>query len=79
MTKAEELKKAKEILQLLINSQKAKQKKLDSVYKNPDEGLEDINQYILLNEKILYLQKVINHLEAELNNIKNEKKVQKTG
>ena len=68
MTKTDELKKAKEILQDLSSKQEAKQEKIKGLYKDIDEVLQDTNQYILITENILYLQKVINHLENEINN-----------
>ena len=68
MTKTDELKKAKEILQDLSSKQEAKQEKIKGLYKDIDEVLQDTNQYILITENILYLQKIINHLENEINN-----------
>ena len=68
MTKSDELKKAKQILQELSSKQEAKQEKIKGLYKDIDEVLQDTNQYILITENILYLQKIINHLENEINN-----------
>lgn len=60
MTKAEELKKAEEILQNLIEKQKAKREKLN----DPDEVIKTANEYILISEQVLYLNTIIDHLQT---------------
>lgn len=61
MTKAEELKKAEEILQNLIEKQKAKREKLN----DPDEVIKTANEYILISEQVLYLNTIIDHLQKQ--------------